>query len=422
MAAAAMVTGLPPVIYSDNTAADKRNNATGTCARPMNYESGMTTDSQLLLEGGQRRSSRKWWILSAIAIVLAFALIYSVSHRKDPAMTGRDAAQVPNVSVIVPGRSNVASTVAGNGSLAARREMPVGVAGEGGMVTRVLVEPGSWVGAGQVLATVDRSVQTQTAASLEAQIRVARADAQLAQAELARAESLVDRGFVSKADLQRKQATRDQAAARVRVAEAQLAETRARNGRLDIRSPAAGLVLTRGVEPGQIVGAGSGQLFRVAMGGQMELRTQLAQGDLARVHVGAAATVTPVGSARSFKGEVWQVSPVIDPQTRQGIARIAIAFDRDLRPGGFASATIVAGAVQAPLLPESAVMSDGQGNFVYVVGRDNKVVRRNVTVGEVSDAGAVIAGGLTGTEHVVRSAGAFLNPGQSVKPHLETTK
>ena len=50
--------------------------------------------------------------------------------------------------------------------------------------------------------------------------------------------------------------------------------------------------------------------------------------------------------------------------------------------------------VQAPLLPESAVMSDGQGNFVYVVGRDNKVVRRNVTVGEVSDAGAVIAGGL----------------------------
>ena len=45
--------------------------------------------------------------------------------------------------------------------------------------------------------------------------------------------------------------------------------------RLDIRAPEAGLVLTRGVEPGQIISSGSGQLFRIAMGGQMEMRAQL---------------------------------------------------------------------------------------------------------------------------------------------------
>src|SRR3546814_4436167 len=85
-----------------------------------------------------------------------------------------------------------------------------------------------------------------------------------------RAKQLVSRGFISQADIDSKTATRDAAVARVNVAKASLAETQARNGRLDIRAPAAGLVLTRDVEPGQIVSAGSGVLFRVALGGQME--------------------------------------------------------------------------------------------------------------------------------------------------------
>src|SRR3546814_14843733 len=81
-----------------------------------------------------------------------------------------------------------------------------------------------------------------------------------------------------------------------------LAETQARNGRLDIRAPAAGLVLTRDVEPGQIVSAGSGVLFRVALGGQMEMQAKLAESDLARLSVGVPATVTPVGTDKQFKG------------------------------------------------------------------------------------------------------------------------
>jgi RND family efflux transporter MFP subunit len=231
----------------------------------------------------------------------------------------------------------VATIVTGTGSLAARREMPVGVAGEGGVVTRVLVEPGSWVGKGQVLATVDRSVQVQTADSLAASVRVAQADARLAQAELDRAQRLVANGFISKADIDRKTAARDQALARVRVAQAQHSETQARNRRLDIRAPEAGLVLTRQVEPGQIVSAGSGVLFRMAQGGQMELRTQLSEVDLQKLRPGARAEVTPTGTTQTFTGEVWQVSPVIDPQTRQGIARVALTYNPALRPGGFAS-------------------------------------------------------------------------------------
>src|SRR3546814_10616202 len=121
-----------------------------------------------------------------------------------------------------------------------------------------------------------------------------------------------------------KTATRDAARARVDVAIAQVRESVAREGRLDIRAPEAGLVLTRDVEPGQIVGSGSGVLFRVAKGGEMEMLAKVSEGDLSHVADGMTARVTPVGSQQSFMGRVWQVSPVVDPESRLGMARIAL--------------------------------------------------------------------------------------------------
>ncbi len=400
----------------------------------MNDEAGMLgrDEPMALTDETERRSRRKWIIiaaLGAIAVVIAWFAFASGKGDapKAPAgpMAGAPAAggrQLATVTVAVPGRQSIELAITGTGSLAARREMPVGVAGEGGMVTRVLVEPGAWVGAGQVLATVDRSVQSQTAQSQAASVRVAQADADLAQANLDRAQRLVRNGFVSKADMDRLTATRDAAAARVRVARAQLGETAARNRRLDIRAPAAGLVLTRQVEPGQIISSGAGALFRIAQGGQMEMRVQLSEADLQRIGPGARAQVTPVGTTRTFAGQVWQVSPVIDPQTRQGIARVALSFDRALRPGGFASARIISGGEVAPLLPQSAVQSDTKGNFVYVLNAKDEAERRAITTGEVSDAGVAITSGLTGAERVVLTAGAFLNPGQKVIPNLTTLK
>jgi RND family efflux transporter MFP subunit len=329
---------------------------------------------------------------------------------------GAEGESHPAVSVIVPGRQDVAALMSATGSLAARRDLPVGVPGEGGQVERVLVEPGQWVAAGQTLAVINRAVQAQEAQQLAAQIDVAQADLRLAQNELNRAQALVSRGFVSAADVDRKRATRDAAAARVRVAQAQLGATRARIGRLDIRAPAAGVVLSRAVEAGQVVGGGSGALFRIAQGGEMELLARLPQADLARLTVGVPVTVTPVGSTQSYQGSIWQISPIIDPQTRQGVARISVPYSRELRPGGFAAAEIRAGSTTAPLLPESAVLSDQRGNYVYIVGPDDKVVRRDVRVGDVTDRGVLIAEGLNGTERIVQSAGPFLSPGQRVRP------
>ncbi|MGK6318349.1 efflux RND transporter periplasmic adaptor subunit [Sphingomonas sp. DT-204] len=394
----------------------------------MNYETKMVggeAGGYAALPGEVAPPRRRRWLIVtaivAIVVVLAAAAMFMRGGAAEPPKGKADAAnsQIPTVTVAAPGRSSIRNIISGTGSLAAKRDMPVGVAGEGGIVTRVLVEPGQWVDAGQVLATVDRSVQVQTAESLAAQIRVARADAQLAQSNYDRAKQLVGNGFISKADLDQREATRDGALARVRAAEAAYKEALARNRRLDIRAPTAGLILTREVEPGQIVSSGSGTLFRMAMDGKMEMRAQLSEADIQRLHVGIPAEVRPVGTGKVFHGRIWQVSPVIDPQTRQGIARIELNYDPALRPGGFASVQIVAGAAVAPLLPQSAVQSDVTGNFVYIIDDRNQAVRRKVTTGEVSDEGIAITSGLSGNERVVLTAGAFLNPGQKVIPVLK---
>jgi RND family efflux transporter MFP subunit len=393
----------------------------------MNRETTLHSSDTLVVVDNSRR--KRWRIIAGVVAVAAILLAYLMFAYGGGEEAGGAAgaegggrSQVPTVTVNVPGRSQVARTITASGALAARRDQPVGIAGEGGMVTRVLVDAGAWVGRGQVLATVDRSVQSQEAAQLAASIQVARADAVLAQNELNRAQALVSRGFVSKADVDRRRAARDAAAARVNVAQAQYGATRARVGRLDIRAPTAGLVLSRSVEVGQVVGAGAGALFRIAAGGEMEMRAQVPQQDIALIGVGMPASVTPIGLGRSFAGNIWQVSPLIDPTSRQGEVRIAIPYDPAIRPGGFAEAKIGAGGSSAPLLPQSAVLSDAKGNYVYIVDSKNQVERRAVKIGSVSDQGVTIAEGLSGQEAVVLSSGPFLNVGQKVAPRRQAAR
>ncbi|HXG99289.1 MAG TPA: efflux RND transporter periplasmic adaptor subunit [Sphingomicrobium sp.] len=396
----------------------------------MNRETIMQGTETLIVV--DRSNRRRNLIIAAVAVAAILLMAFLAFGRGGSDQSGPGAAasgggrkaggQMPTVTVIVPGRSDVARLVTASGALAARRDQPVGVSGEGGRVAQVFVDAGSWVRQGQVLASIDRSVQGQEAAQLAAQIQVARADSALAQSEFERSQSLVGRGFVSKADLDRKRAARDAAAARVRVAQSILGASRARIGRLDVRAPSDGLILVRSVEVGQIVGAGSGGLFRLARGGEMEMRASLSQQDLALVQPGMAASVSPIGTERSLSGRIWQISPVIDPQSRQGEVRIAIPYDPSIRPGGFAEARISAGGSTAPLLPQSAVLSDEKGNYVYIVNAKNEVERRDIKVGSVDNVGVTITAGLSGQESIVLSAGPFLNPGQKIAPRRQAAR
>src|SRR5437763_959782 len=291
----------------------------------MNRETSIYASDTLVVTD-RSRQRRRWVIIGAVVAVLLVVIVAvimarSASNTKAQEAAAASAGQVPTVTVIVPGRSQVSRVVTASGPLAAKRDQPVGIAGSGGRVVRVLVDAGSWVRAGQVLAVVDRSVQAQQAAQLAAQVEAARANAALAQSNYDRAIALQGRGFVSKAEIDSKRAERDAANAQVRVAQAQLGATRAQIGQLNVIAPTAGLVLSRNVEVGQIVSPASGALVHVAEGRQMEMRAQQSLQELALVNVRMPANVNPVGSTVSVGGQVWQVAPMIDPQSRLGSVR-----------------------------------------------------------------------------------------------------
>jgi HlyD family secretion protein len=386
----------------------------------MNRETSIHSSDTLVVVDGSRRRRRLVIGVGIAVILLVVVLLLTLGRGGSPkAAQNAAAGQIPSVTVVVPGRSEVGRVVTASGPLGAKRDQPIGIAGQGGRVIRVLVDAGSWVRAGQVLAVIDRSVQTQTAAQQAAQIEAAKANAALAQSDYDRALALQGRGFISKAEIDAKKAARDAAVAQVRVAQAQLGGTRAQIGQLNVTAPSSGLILSRNVELGQIVSPGSGALFRLAEGGEMEMKAQLAQQDLAYVHVGMPAQVTPVGSPTSVSGTVWQVAPVIDAQSRLGEVRISVPYSSVIRPGGYAEAKITSGTTSAPLLPQSAVLSDEKGNYVYIIDGKNQVERRDITIGTVNDQGVTVSAGLNGNESVVLSAGPFLNPGQKVNPHRQ---
>lgn len=365
--------------------------------------------------GGEARRRRNV-LLAVVALVALAAFVgFLVLKARAPKPAAPPSAP-PSVTVIVPGLVPVADRISATGSIAARRDMPVGVVGEGGMVIAIRAEAGQFVAKGQLLAEIDSAVQRAQLAQLEAAVRQAEADARLAQAELDRAAALVERGFISRADIERRTATRDAARARVGIAQAQVREMRERIARLGIRAPEAGLVLARHVEAGQVVSPASGALFRIAAGGQLEMRAQVAEQDMATLQVGQAARVTPVGATEQYAGTVWLLEPVIDPQTRLGVARIALPARDGLRVGAFANAEMTGREAMRPVVPQSAVLTDQAGTYVFTVGRDNVVVRTPVRVGPVSAAGVAIVEGLSGSERVVASAGAFLRPGEKVTP------
>ncbi|HSQ95909.1 MAG TPA: efflux RND transporter periplasmic adaptor subunit [Croceibacterium sp.] len=397
----------------------------------MNYETTMADlggapnplVDEIEIDGSRARRRRV--IMGAIAAVVLLALAAWMMSRgasDSNALKSSNTSATPTVSVVEPGQTTITGLINATGSLAATHEVAVGVVGEGGRVIAVPVQIGDWVRRGQVLAVIDRSVQNEQAAGSAAQIQVAQANAQLAQSNLDRALKLVDRGFISKADVDRLTSTRDAAIAQVKVAQASYRELLARNARLNIVAPVSGLILDRKVEVGQVLAAGSNAPFTIAQDGQMELLAKVGEDDLGTIAVGATAQVTPVGTDKAFTGQIWKKEPTIDQTDRQGIVRIALPYDPAIHPGGFASAVVQGGTVVAPRLPESAIMSDEKGNYVYVVGRGNKIERRAVKTGTVTDQGTAIVSGLSGTERVVLRAGGFLNPGDTIRPVLSNKR
>ena len=349
-------------------------------------------------------------VVVLLAILIAWRLYSAGQTKTDPA----DA--MPLVTARVPGQSQIVSSVNFTGGIVARYDMPIGVEGDGGRVSSVLVESGDHVTRGQLLAQLDPSVVNAQVANLRAAVEQARAEATLAEADFRRASAVADSvGALSKEEVDKRRSTVATSAARVRSAEAQLAEAEARHGRTDIRAPADGIVLTRTAEAGQTAVAGGTTLFRLARGGEVEMRAVAAEQDVPRLKVGQTADVYLTGIATPFHGTVRLVSAVIDPMTRLGEVRVALPQHPDLRPGAFARGEVRIGSESRPVVPQTSVLANGPENFVYVVGSDNHVTRRIVHIAGTQPQGIVIRDGLDGSENIVTTAGAFLHEGEQVR-------
>jgi RND family efflux transporter MFP subunit len=349
--------------------------------------------------------------VALVAIAIAARLTQTLATKKT--VTNR---VTPAVTVTEAGRSAAPTTVSITGTIGARYDTPIGAEGDAGRVSAVYVEAGDHVKRGQVLARIDTSVLLPQVANLQAALDLARAESELAAAEYQRAVAVGKSGALSTEETERRRSSSVTAAAKVKVAAAQLAEAQARLARAEVRAPADGVILTRTVEVGQTVSPAGSPLFRLAEGDEVELRGDVAETDLPLLKVGQAVNVRLTGSPQVYPGRVRLLGAVIDPQTRLGMIRVLLAPDPNLRPGAFARAEVIVSNAQRIVLPQTAVLTDEKGSYVLVVNADDKIERRPVHVSGMVQNGVTIADGVSATDRVVATAGAFLQVGESVKP------
>ena len=355
--------------------------------------------------------------MAGLALVVFAAVLLSLpACGKKPAAAPNAADDsLPLVSVVVPGLSKVETQVNVTGTLNARDELPISVEGEGARIVAVLVEVGDRVKRGQLLVRLNNAVAAPQVASLAASLEAARTSAELAAADYRRAVGVAATGALSSEEIERRRAQSANAAAQVKVAAAQLAESRARLGRSDIRAPADGVVLTRNAEVGQTASAAGEPLLRLGRGGEIEMRGRVSEGDVGLLAVGQTASVRVTGVKNEVSGQVRLLGAVIDPTTRLGTVRIAMPRQPNLRPGAFARANVLVSTENKPIVPQTAIQTDFDGNYVLVVGDGGAVARRGVTISGTRNTGVVVASGLNGTEKVVAVAAAFLRPGEKVR-------
>jgi HlyD family secretion protein len=172
-------------------------------------------------------------------------------------------------------------------------------------------------------------------------------------------------------------------------------------------------VLARSLRPGDISGA-SGEYFRLARDGVMELQAELPEAEFGRIRVGASVPVR-LSSGEALTGTVRLLSPSVDPLTKLGRVRILLPIHPALRVGGFATAVIGASGEPTPAVPERAVQYRAGGPTVTVISADNRVSRVDVRAGARGGGYVEIVGGPPVGTRVLSGGDALVLPGDVVR-------
>lgn len=193
-------------------------------------------------------------------------------------------------------------------------------------------------------------------------------------------------------------------------------------GMLLIKSPSDGVITARNINPGQLVdqtGETPWQMFTIVSAKTVYLDTQVYEKDMVGIHIGERVTATsdalPKGMVAS--GVISYVSPGLDPNTHA----LSVRADMDnstglLKDGMYLNAVVTvpphSGFEPKPLVPLTAVVRDGNYDYVFLTAGEGKYQKHQVTLGEQrGEDQVVIAKGLTGSETIVTHGALYLGTG-----------
>ena len=334
----------------------------------------------------------------------ALAAVVLAACSKPIAPPPAEAPIAVTLAVVEP--ATASGTLQVTGTVRLKRETLLGF-NTPGRIAAITVLEGQRVSAGQLLARLDPT-------GLDAASASARADAVRAGADLKRMAALVDKGWVTRSRMETAEASA--AAARARVSETSFDQ---RLGR--IVSPAAGVVLRRAAEPGQMVAAGTPVLTVGELASGYVLRLPLSDSDLARISIGQHSTVLlPALSPVPLPATVSEIGARGDDRTGTFQVELRLPPAPGMRSGligtaklGMVSAAPAAGPVA---VPASAVFSPrADEGFVYVFSPATGTVKmRLVQLGDIGDDAIIVASGLREGERVVRSGVDRLRDGMTV--------
>jgi membrane fusion protein (multidrug efflux system) len=300
-------------------------------------------------------------------------------------------------------RGAVLVTAETTGELEARESTEVTMDARG-LVREVAFDEGERVAEGQLLVQLDDEEE-------QAQVDQAIAERAQVELELGRARELAEQDFESEARVDQLETRLERARAQVEIARAQLNER-------TLEAPFDGWIGLRLVSPGTLIEPGTVVAWLWSTG-PMELAFEVPAALGPRLERGqnviARSDALPGGW---IEGEVEVIEFAVAEKTRT--ISLEAAFDNadgQLRPGTFLEIELVLDQHDdALLVPEEALLLRGSDAYVYVVGEDQTVARRQVTVGERRRGEAEITEGLEGGETIVVAGLQTIAEGQKVRP------
>jgi len=341
----------------------------------------------------------------------------------------------PQVKVALPIEQNVTRYLEATGTTAAVNSANL-VARVQGFLQEIRYRDGDEVKQGAVLFVIEPEPYKLKLEQARAAEAGAAATLKQNEAEYERQADLASRAVASKAQLDNATANRDSAQAKLMQAKGDTAQAAINLGYTEVKAPFDGIVTARQVSLGELVGAnGPTQLATIVATDPIYVNFNISEQDTLRAREQIRRLgLTPqdlkkvpveVGlqsdEGYPYKGTLDYASPSINQATGTLAVRAILANpDRRMLPGFFVRVRIPDQQSKALLVPEAALGSDQGGRYLLLVGKDNVVEQRKVTIGPSVGDLRVIDKGLAADDRVVVDGILRAIPGEKVDPQMQS--